>query len=680
MIEIMIDSLFAILIITAFSLLPGLWVAYTLPLHHLRWYGRLALSVALSPAILATQVLLLKVLHVPFVNIPTIVLIINLPALIFGLRAQQTHREIKQIRPMTTSNTSTWPTIFAGGATFALLLGYLAIPWRLIQDLRPFAWHALWHTDVTYALTRNTLLPEEPELAGMRLAYGWFPHLFWSVTGWATDLPPTMLYAITNVIWLAVAVVLGYALCRDGLQLPRPLAWLGTGTIFLGTNAVGAAAWLYARDWHWQKAYLGELRYTPMLSKYLGFETMPFAFALLLALVFIATLALRRHTPRLAIVLTILLSALGLIYPILFPAGCLVVGMLWLLLVFGPGKQGEAPSYTWRELCWIVIGGAVSLVITFGFLQVVMLDGANAPVRLSTLPAMQMKGIQVIVALLLFAPGLLYLARLLRQRAAPGWLLMGSTLLLMALYVVADLEALEYKFVLAATMVAAPLGAAGLAQLFRSTTLRWITTFGLLVGLMGINQLLMLRVGAQVPANLVNAPRIDEQSFWLRLQPEQTEAGWVAAVNHDSAPETIVVTQASRIHVSPFLNRSLYAPSDADGTAVAGYSVENRYNLLSWRGYSSANYDARLATVAQLYGDDEAQWSAALQKMLTLQRPLAIHLQAGSALEQRLQAQQLGIQLYRPLDTAADGGSVWLIEPSATTLRTLESLQEHAHN
>jgi hypothetical protein len=551
----------------------------------------------------------------------------------------------------------------------------LALPWRLIPGLRTFAWHALWHTDIAYALTRNSLLPEEPELAGMRLSYSWTGHLFWSVTGWITNLPPTVLYAATNVIWLVAAVILAYALCRDGLRLSRPLTLLGSGTIFLGTNIAGTVAWIYARDWHWQQQYLGDLRYTPMLGKYLGFETMPFAFALMLGLTFVATIALQQRLRQLWAILTALLIALGLLYPILFPAGCVVIGILWLLLALQRFNL-LAPTtarYSWPALSGLALGGIVSVAITFGFLRLITLDGSNAPIHLSTLGALQEKSMQVVVALLLFTPGLLYLWGALRRRSAPGLLLSGGALGLMLLYVAADLAALEYKYVLVATIVLAPVGAAGVAVLLRTTVAQWVAAVGVLLVLAGANQMLMLRMGALVPTNLANAPLVNETDFWLQLQPTQAEASWINAIRTHTPENTIVVTTNSRIHVSSFLARTLYVPSDADGTAIAGYSVDNRYNLLDWRGYSPDLFDKRLAAVQALQSDSVVQWGPALATMLSLERPLAIHLATDQALVAWLKTEALGTALY----TTAEE-TVWLIEPSATTMRILEGVREHA--
>jgi len=662
----MIHTVVAALTIIAFATLPGAWLLFALPLAAMRASVRLALAIALSPAVLALQVLFLKVLQIPFATIPTVLLMANAPALLLILHGWRRNEQQERLSVA---------TLLGGGTLLGLLGLYLMLPWRLVPALRTFAWHALWHTDITYALTRNTVLPEEPELAGLHLSYSWAGHLFWSVTGWLTNVPPTVLYAITNWIWLLVAVLLAYALCRDGLRLARPLAIFGSGTILLGTNIAGALAWSYAHDWHWHKAYLGDLRYTPMLGKYMGFETMPFAFALLIGLAFVATVALRRKIRRLWILLTALLIALGLLYPILFPAGCLIIGLLWVLLALRQVAffQNTTVRYSWSALVALAAGALLAVVVTFGFLQLATLDGGDAPIHLSARSAMVLKSVQAVVALLLFVPALRYWPTVLRRRNTPALLLSGATIGFVALYVLADLEALEYKFVLAATIAAAPLGAAGLAHLLRPTWLQWAGTVVVLAVLVAVHQFLMLRVGALIPTNLTNAPAIDESGFWLALAPMQSEAGWIYAVRSSTPDNTIVVTTNTKIHVSPFLARSLYAPSDFDGTAIAGYSVDNRYNLLHWRGYSTQLFEERLAEVHALGTNDVTAWGPALRNMLALGRPLALHVGAEQAIVPWLKGEALGNELYRGAD-----GVVWLIEPSAVTIQTLEKLNEQA--
>lgn len=94
--------------------------------------------------------------------------IINLPCLFLILRG------FRQIKLRLNHQRS----IFLGGILFLLLASFLFFRWIENPLSRTFSWHALMHSDIVYALVRGELIPEEPELAGLHLAYGWIPHIF----------------------------------------------------------------------------------------------------------------------------------------------------------------------------------------------------------------------------------------------------------------------------------------------------------------------------------------------------------------------------------------------------------------------------------------------------------------------------------------------------------------------
>ena len=648
-------QLLAIPIMLSFSLLPGAWIAYGFPLPAIRWPARLALSGALSPVVLAVQMLLCKAISMPFTVIPPLLLLLNLPALWFCWRRRPTAAAGQQ-------NPVAW---LAGGAVCGSFVLYLLTPWYFVTNLRPFAWHALWHTDITYALTRNRLLPEEPELAGLTLAYGWIGHVYWSVVGWSANLPPTLLYASSNLLWLLFTCMLTYEVARMGLGLGRTASWLSVGLTGLGTNVVGALAWLSVHDWHWQQEYLGDVRYTPLLNKFLGFETMPFAFALLLAVALLSSIAWQQVTTLWAATLTLSLTGLGMIYPLLFPVGVLVAGVRWLLLASSSCRSTQRDSR--RAVGWLATGLVASGLLTLLFLMLVTQDRSADTLRLTPLHAMKAKCWQLLSALLCFAPAAVLLIRGAVKRTSVVISLSAAGLGAMALYVAVDLDKLEYKYMLAATILVAPLAAAGVEQLLRRwPSVQWGITFATILAFMLLHQLLLLRVGAQIPPNLVHGPQINEQSFWLSLAPSEADAGWTTAIRTQTPADTIVVTQGSRLHVSTFVARALYVPSDVDGEQSSGYSVNNRFNLLTWRGYPTSLYETRLAVVQTLYhATASAEIRMALLALLALHRPVAIHVASDAFLVQWLQAEGLGQVLF------ADATQmVWLLSPDALASET----------
>jgi len=655
----------AILIFSLVTILPGAWLTFGLPLNEFSWKARLALAAALSPAILGAQFMVLRFCGLSFETAALLAILINLPSLIFIVRT--VHWQLL-------SWPSTWhfsPTTTVGSLLFALLAGYLVLPWTVIQNYRPFAWHALWHSDIVYAFTRHTITPEEPELAGLTLAYGWIGHVYWGVVGWATNLPPTITYAISNLIWLLIAFILAYEVAKRGLGLQSSAALLSTGLMFLGTNLIGAMAWLWAGDtYHW-RFYLGDIRYTPFLSKYLGFETMPFAFALVLGMALVCVMALRTQVRWLPVIVTALLTALGLIYPVLFPIGGLLAGGMLVLMVLR--LPLALPVYSWRTILLTALGIIISIAIFVAFTRFITQAHSASLVQLSTRPEMFAKGLHVLSA---FIPlGLIALPFLwlwLWRRNGPVLLLAATGVGLLMMYVLFNVRSLEYKFILAATIMLAPLSAATLDWLlFKHTRIRWVWTLAIPLILAVVQQGVMFRSGAQVPDNRINAPAIDERSFWLALDPAEPDAGWTTAVRTTTPLDTILVSEGSDIHLGPFTDRSFYMPADINGETTAGYSIDTAYNLLEFRGYPTDVFKQRRQVVETLYtAGDAGQVIGATQELLQLQRPVAIHFTIDQAkISQWLVQAGIGTQLF-----ADEQNIVWFID-SQQNLPTLASDQ-----
>src|SRR4030095_8332900 len=170
-------------------------------------------------------------MNIGFVPAVLVFVFINLPCLIL----------IKRSLPRI--NFRGFSTAFwVASVILSSLIGLMLTLWVSIPNFRTVAWHALLHTDIVYLIARNSFLPEEPDMANIALAAPWMDHVYWSITGWLTDWPPTVLYPISNIIWLIIAFVLGYELASRGLGLHGSSALLSSGLMFVGTNTVGALA------------------------------------------------------------------------------------------------------------------------------------------------------------------------------------------------------------------------------------------------------------------------------------------------------------------------------------------------------------------------------------------------------------------------------------------------------
>jgi len=649
-----------VLFLAGLTVLPGAWITFSLPFDEFSWKVRLALAVALSPAILAVQFLALELTGIEFAQTALILVVINVSAGFILLR----HLHLPQELHLS-------PTTIFGTLLFLILAGALVLPWLIIPGYRLFSWHALLHSDVIYALTRNRLIPEEPELAGLTLAYDWAAAVYWSVLGWLSNWSPTAMYPATNLIWLLVAFVLAYEVAKTGLGLYRSTALFAVGLLFLGSQIIGVVVWLVANDAHRWEWILGTVNNSALFNMYLGFEDKPFVIALLLGLELVCLVSMQRQVRWLGVIISSLVIGVGLIYPIFFPMACLLAGGTIFLLASRWAKG--LPYYKPSELLLLIGGLAVSIIVCMAFLELTTRDRAVPTLQLVQ-SGRWSRGLQVITTLLVFlvlaAP---FIVRSFLNRDGSVMVLTATGFSLGALYVFIRLSqatngAAEDKLIFGAAIALAPLAAAGCDGLFRRLNRAgWVLALVVTLVFASLNSLYMFRLGAGVPTNLVNAPQLSEESFWIALEPSEKDAAWTKAVRESTPTDTIVIALEPGIHLAPFLARSLYFPSDYDEHSIiayteapAGYSVDKRFLFLQQRGYSEKIWDERLKLVESLYREtDSTRLAAILESLQELNRPLAIRFasQTVPALNW-LRNENIGTEFF------SDSTSiVWFIEP-----------------
>lgn len=613
--------LYLLCLLLFLTTLPGAWITFGIRLPELDWKIRLALGASLSPLVVETQLLILKFFSLAFDAAAQIVLAINLPCLYL------IYRQVPTFRWKLSSKTAYFAVYL-----FLLLLSYLVIPWATIADYRTFAWHALLHTDLVYTLTHAPLLPEEPTMAGLQLAFAWIGHSFWGVLGWLSDWSPTVVYSFTNVTWLAITFFLFYQLVKTALDVTDADALAGTGLLFLGTNIIGAIAWLLTRN---PNFLLGDIRYTPLLSKYLGFETMPFAFALLIGLALISIISLKRRIKFLPTIIIIQLIALGMLYPVYFPVGCLIIAVVIFITIIR--ISSNPPPYTRADIWYLSLGLCVSLVIFFVSWHFLTSEGARQLLTRSHLREVIEKGFYAFLALfplaLLACP---YLYRSLLRRDAVSIFLLFMVCSLLGFHVIMHLGDMDYKYLLATAIFLTPLSAAGVkCYLTWQPRASSLVILFLMPLLLSIHLLLLFQMrdgNGQLPLSLANAPKVNQSSFWISLDDTEKDAGWTRAIRNLTPMDTIVVTPRSEIHIGSFVARTLYVFSDVDGSATAGYSMGVKYFLLNECGYPKNVYQERMQTVGSVFEESNPkQLVLLLSKLQRFNRPLAIRFPTDKA-------------------------------------------------
>jgi hypothetical protein len=599
-------AVIALRFLAALSLtfLPGAWLAFGGLGARLPLYLRLAAAGALSPVIVPVQFYVLRGLGIDVVPTVWILVGINLLAVRLFRRGAAPRLAL--------SSAAEWLFVLA------LLTAAASVPWFLIDQLRIFHSHAWMHSAIVPEFQRGLLIPEEPEIAGVRLAYPWACHVYWAVLGTILDWAPTRVYVLTNLIalvWTGVAIyAAGRAVGASATSSRSAVVW-----VMLGTNAAGAAlAWITGQ-------LMGDIRYTPWLRKYTNFNDMPFALALLATLVALAILALRRADTRRAWLFAAVFAGAGVVYPVIFPVAfaiaALVLLQLCLDVVRGHGVRRDVVSY-----------GAALLIgtfCTFAVLQMTIVARTTSGFELSTLEAFVSKlGSSTIVFAPFLVAALVTLLPALRKARPLSWrsyehldpahlLLLGVTAATLVAGAVFHLQSTaynEYKLVLCAALTLGPFVAVALDRIPRPSPRMALVLSGLLLSPMALMQNPWFGV-----SRAATAPPAVEHGTSVHLGDGADESGWTNAIREQTAADTIVVVEDSEVFVPTATARSMYAPVvDRD---FPGVWLESRNNLVDLRGYARPMVEARLSLVKQLFGPkSEAAWA----ELLKLRRPLAV--------------------------------------------------------
>lgn len=632
-------------------LLPGAWVSFGLRLDGLSTRGRLCLGGVLSPLVVAVQVCGLKLCGLGFGHAVPLVVAAAVPSILLIVKRRPRRR-------------TRWDLRYAivGLVLFLVFVLCAASPWLHHPDYRVFSRHGLLHAEICYAVCRDTVIPEEPQLAGLRLCYPWVGHLYWSVIGWACNWPPTVVWAVTNVSWLAAISILCYETIRL-LGVHRSTAILGVGLLVLGTNLLGRVGPFVASGfgaWTGRVAY-SDVRYSPFLLKFIESNQMPIALAMFAGLTYVVVANCSRCSKSLSAVASILLGGLGLIYPIVFPAAALLVlcliARMFFARLYGRLEFGRS------EIVALMCGFLVAVILTAGFVITVFADRVQAPFRIGSLRGVLSRLIDATVVFGPLAIPVLLVARASNPRRKPGCLvLLGGFLAAVMLNGVLRMEGRnEYKFILCAAICLAPLTGVGLDPVMRRLRrAQWVVA----LGVPAILALLMLPVGRlMIPRELAQAPRIDEGSFWIDLDASVEQATWTRAVRERTPADTILVVHRSDLPLPAYTARSIFVDTEAIALKP-GYGWAVRDNLVRIRGYASDTYDQRADLVNTLYTSrDPLTLRKRFDELCESNRPLAIHFSRKTDFPflRWLKEERLGMLLV-----AEKGHLVWFIDPIST--------------
>jgi hypothetical protein len=625
--------------------LPGAWVAYGLRLETCSPAARLALAGALSPFILPCQFYALRLLGLSFNRSVWLLVALNLASVWLVARRWQAPRiELRSL------------------VTFVLIILALVIlvfhAWAWSPQVRMFTGHTLMHAGIIYEFSRGVLLPEDPELAGVPLAYPFFSHVFWAVAGRAAGLPVTLLYAVTgflSLLWISTVFNETASLLGAGHFARRmALVWLMLGMNIFGLWIFYGAQWVLGKT----ISMPGDQRGTPLLRmfQFIGFSG--FALALFAALVFLSISFLRKRERATALAASVCLVGIGLVYPIFFPAAFAFHGIL-LLMLWAEDRQGWLPPG--RHLFW---------TFAWGFILATALSVAGSLIvgQARVLPVMTFSGWGALLSktatgLLAMGLYLLVLVMIPRERL---WqretvLLLGGAAASLVLRMLFRLSEgyNEYYWLFPAAFCAALLAAVGLEHAGTRRYFRPAVAVGTLLLLAPVLPALRVQQALQRESALY---ALNENGYELRLEPDHPQAEWIETVRRETPPDSVVVMREINPFPPSLLGRSLWAPSDLESASGApGYWMNSRRHLIQERGYSRELVEGRIATLRAIFDCRESCDAESLAaSLLSLGRPVVLVFSSGegSYFQEWLERAQRGKLLLRD----RQGTRVWYLE------------------
>lgn len=600
-------------------LLPGCWLIMWGPTSRaFPLSARVALALLVSPVVVAAEFYVLRVVGLSFAATAAVLPLLNLPA---GWPIWQAVRTMR--RPDSS-------TVLLWTATLALPAAYL---WYWMHDpaVRTNWGHAWTHADIAYMIANGQLRPEDPHLAGIRLAYPWLGHIYQAVTSYLLGASPNAAYLWTNVGVLAGAIGVTAALTGElgGGRVAR-----ATSAIWLcfGINLAFIAWWILPaglierlpRVW-------GDGRFSPWLRKFGVFEPTVFGIGLCLAILYVVARPSNDRTSWLtAVFVGLLLLFLGMTYPVLLPAGLGIIGARIVASTFVPWavarfRHDALPvvAVNVREAFRIVLTCIAALVVTALYLRMVTVDrGPGSPVGLSTLYEAKEKAVAVVLVLLPLAVGVVLAARQAFKYPAAAVTLLGAAAACAVMNVLFDVRLYrnEYKFFFPAAAALVPLAALGFARLperFGRAGSVTVTMLAIVLAAPGF-----YRRYTEIQSESERMP-VDASRFEFRLQPGDRYAAAFEAILGAGPVNAVLLARRGDIDLTTVTGRAMLVPPDSG--EVHGFGQGADYELKQVRGYSARIVDERRRMLFSVLDSGASVGARALEEVLAeVKRPLVI--------------------------------------------------------
>ena len=597
--------------------LPGCWVTFWAGPSWMKWATRLLVGAALSPALLVTQLYLLRLAGVPFERAVPLLACLNALALI---------PVIRNFRKLSLPSIGTsLAACLVLGTTFLALAPQYTNRYAVLYSA-----HAWMHAVPSYMVANGDMFLEEPDLAGVRLAYPWVGHAFQAVLSYVWDSTPAYSYVRTNLLWIVIFYGLFVVLAKEmGL---RPFtAGIAPVWLFFGVNFAGEVLHRVApRHLAWLG---GDFRNAIWIWYFISPSQMLYAVGAFLAILLILVRPSLWAEPgkNLALV-ALLLLATGAVYPLLLPpAAALLAGRIAAELTASDCDF----HIRFRRVAILALLAGGAMAVTVAHVALITRDRVTPAVLLSTTgPPLEFihssapfgKALEY---LFVSSPLLIALALIVRklwtsQRPAVIVLLSGAAASA-SLYVLLNLHYFqnEYKYIFTSAASLAIFPALALEPLMNRLGRKAIPAAVALTMVLSAPLFTRMYKYDAFWVNLHGA-HVRPSGFNLRLDDSERFAGLTDAIRALTPVRTVIVTEDAGVYLPALTRRQLFV-APRSPKAYPGVSVGADILLEDVKGYDAGLIDSRRAIENELFhSPDPVRVADALDRVLSLKRPVVV--------------------------------------------------------
>lgn len=632
-------------------LLPGTWIAFGLNLKGFSFSAKAAIAIALSPLVIFFEFYFLRAfLAVSFARTVSWLAVVNLPALFLIVRKSQ--------RPKLPKRSTAAAVVVILAFTILLLS-----PQIFQQSERIFSGHSWMHSDIVYEIANGQLVPDEPEMAGMRLGYPSSGHVFQACLSFLLNSAPMSSYIWTNLIWIICLYAFSFLITKElggnRFASVTSFVWLSLGLNFIGfllqailPESISHPLWIG-----------GDYRYTPWLLKFFFFEQIMYGLALFAALLF---LSIEKESTedsgqRFTLLILILLG-IGILYPILLPSAAVLVGAK----AFAPflDRTRSVSSSDISNFWKLALAGAFCTLIAFFYLKFLTqarVTGSVEPPSFSGgfLKELVLKLQSALTAISIYlVPILLASERVLKIKRASLIVIAAAAAGSLLLNIVLKLPfwGNEYKFVFPAAICLAPLAAIASEKFFKRLGARAIPVFICFSAVLSLP--LVDKIYNEFPWIPVPHPAADVSSFNIKLADEN-EARMFEEIRRKTDRSAIVAAKRTSLHFPTLMQRRMYAPP-RQKDPHPGINVDSVDMVGNVRGLGMVQIASRRKTVETLVdANNEASWLRARREVLQFGTQIVLIVPRAQTVPEWISRPKQNELLFQD-----DKFSVWILKGS----------------